>query len=44
MNLNIPFETALQLLTIAYLASAMLLIVVANVAIAVIETIEEAGD
>lgn len=44
MNPNIPFETALQLLAMAYMASVMLILAASNVCLAVIETIEEAGD
>lgn len=44
MNPNIPFETTLQLLTMAYVASVMLVLQASNVCLTVIETIEEAGD
>jgi len=44
MNPYIPFETALELLTMAYLSSVMLLLAASNVCLAVIETLEEAGD
>jgi hypothetical protein len=44
MNPNISFETALQLLTMAYAASVMLLLTASNVGLAVIEIIEEADD
>jgi hypothetical protein len=44
MNTNIPFETALHLLEMAYVASGMLVLVASNVCLAVIETFEEAGD
>lgn len=41
MNPNIFFETALQLLVMAYVASVMLLLTASNVGLAVIEIIEE---
>ncbi len=44
MDINIPFESALQLLAMAYVASGMLVMVASNVCLAVIETIEEFGD
>ena len=44
MNPNIPFETALQLLAMAYVASVMLVLQASNVCLAVSETIEEAGE
>lgn len=44
MNPNIPFETVLQLLAMAYVASAIVLLLASNVCLAVIETIEETGD
>jgi hypothetical protein len=40
MNFYIPFETALQLLTIAYLASVMLLLAASSICLVVTETIE----
>ncbi len=43
MNHYIPFETAFQLLVTAHVASVMLLLVTANVCLAVIETLEEAN-
>ncbi len=42
MDFYIPFETALQFLTNAYLASVMLLIATSSIGLAVIETIEAA--
>lgn len=42
MNPNIPFETLLQLLTMAYMAPLLLLIAGSNVFLAIIETFEEA--
>lgn len=44
MDFNTPFESALQLIVMAYVASGMLVIVASNVCLAVIETIESAGD
>ncbi|AFY88834.1 hypothetical protein [Chroococcidiopsis thermalis] len=44
MNSYIFFESALQLLVIAYLISVMLLLTVAKIGLAVIETIEDAQD
>lgn len=44
MNPNISFETVLQLLTMAYVASAILVLLASNICLAVIETIEEASD
>jgi hypothetical protein len=44
MNSNILFETTLQLLAMAYVASVMLLLTASNVGLAVIEIIEEADD
>ncbi len=44
MNPDIPFETILQLLTTAHLASLILLVVASNVCLAVIEALEEAGN
>jgi hypothetical protein len=44
MNFYIPFETALQFLTNAYLASVMLLIAASSIGLAVIETIEATDD
>jgi hypothetical protein len=44
MNADIPFETVLQLLTIAHVASLMLVLVVSNVGLAVIEAIEQVND
>lgn len=44
MNPNIPFETALEFLTIAYIASVVLLLAASKVFLAVIETIEEVND
>jgi hypothetical protein len=44
MNPDIPLETVLQLLTTAHVASLMLAIVASNVCLAVIETLEEAGN
>ena len=41
---NISFETALELIVRAYMASAMLLLAASNICLAVIETIEEIGD
>ncbi|MDV2994666.1 MAG: hypothetical protein N4J56_004320 [Chroococcidiopsis sp. SAG 2025] len=46
MNSNIPFETVLQLLAMAYLASVMLVLLASSLCLAVVETvetIEEAG-
>ncbi len=40
MKPNIPFETALQLLGMAYLASVVLVLLASKVCLAVIETIE----
>jgi len=44
MNPNITFETALQFLTIAHVASLMLLLTVSNFLLAVIETFEKVDD
>lgn len=44
MNPNIPFETVLQLLAMAYVASAILVLLASNICLAVIETIEEASN
>lgn len=44
MNPNIPFETVLHLLAMAYVASAILILLASNICLAVIETIEEASD
>ncbi len=44
MNHNIPLETALHILAIAYLVSVMLLLAASNAAFALIETIEEIGE
>lgn len=44
MNPNIPFETALQLLVMAYMVSVMLILLTSNICLAVIETIESAGE
>jgi hypothetical protein len=44
MNPYIPFEAAFQLLVTAHVASLMLLLVAANVCLAVIETLEEADN
>lgn len=44
MNPYISFETALQILAIAHLTSLMILLAAANMAIAVIATLEEIGD
>ncbi|WP_256498205.1 hypothetical protein [Chroococcidiopsis sp. CCNUC1] len=44
MNSYIFFESALQLLVIAYLISVMLLLTVSKIGLAVIETIEDAQD
>lgn len=44
MNPYIPFETALVILTMAYVVPLMFLLVVSNVAIAAIETLEGIGD
>ncbi len=40
----IPFETALVLLALAYVNSAMLLLAASNFCLAVIEAIEEVSD
>jgi hypothetical protein len=42
MNPNISFETALQLLTMAYVASVMLVLLASQIGLAVIETLEAA--
>jgi len=42
MNPNISFETALQLLTMAYVASVMPALLVSQIGLAVIETFEAA--
>lgn len=42
--MNISFETALQILVMAHVASLLLLITVSNGVLAVIETLEEAGN
>jgi len=44
MNTYIPFETALEILVIAYISSVMLLLAASNLCLAVIETLEEAGN
>jgi hypothetical protein len=44
MNPSIPFETVLQILAMAYVASAILVLLASNICLAVIETIEEASD
>lgn len=44
MNSYISFETALEILAIAYISSVMLLIAASNFCLAVIETFEEAND
>ncbi|MBD2308905.1 hypothetical protein H6G17_25900 [Chroococcidiopsis sp. FACHB-1243] len=40
MNANISFETVLQLLTMVYLLSVMLLLVASDSGLAIIETLE----
>ncbi len=44
MNPNITFETVLQFLIIAQVASLMLLLTVSNVGLAVIEIFEKVDD
>ena len=44
MNPNISFVTALQFLTMAYMASVMLVLLASNFCLVVIETLEEASD
>ncbi|WP_277875945.1 hypothetical protein [Chroococcidiopsis sp [FACHB-1243]] len=44
MNSYIFFESALQILVVAYLISVVLLLAAAKIGLAVIETIEEAQD
>jgi hypothetical protein len=44
MNPNISFDTVLQLLAMAYVASAILVLLASNICLAVIETIEEVSD
>jgi hypothetical protein len=43
MTTYISFETALQMLTVAYTVPALLLIVASAIGLAVIETVEEVG-
>lgn len=44
MNSYIFFETALQILVVAYLISVVLLLAASKIGLAAIETIEEAQD
>jgi uncharacterized membrane protein len=44
MNPTIPFETALQLLAMVYLASVMLVLLASQVGLAVIAILEAASD
>ena len=44
MNANISFETVLQLLTMVYLLSVMLLLVASNSGLAVLETLEASNN
>ena len=44
MNTYIFFDQALQMLVSAFLASAIMLIAVSSIGLAVIETIEKTGD
>lgn len=44
MNPSVPFETVLQTLAMAYVASAILVLLASNICLAVIEIIEEASD
>jgi hypothetical protein len=40
MNLNIPFETALMFLVMAYVVSVIIVLLVSKIFLTVIETIE----
>lgn len=44
MTTYIPFETALHMFTVAYMASIFALVVSSAVGLAVIETVEEVGE
>ena len=44
MNSYIFFETALQILVVAYLISVVLLLAASKIGLAVIETVEKAQD
>ncbi len=43
MNPQIPFETALQFLAIAYLVSVILLLLASQIGLAIIKTLEKSG-